>query len=144
VQAYEREQQRRATEVTYTRGFVRGNPGDGVVIELTVRRVLRWALICQDADGHAVICRKKTYKTDDATVAVGDVVRVSAKLGETSTYNGVDQSFLTAPAIYRLTDTMPASVTKRAREQAQREGADVPAWAVQAPQAKRSRKGAAS
>jgi hypothetical protein len=136
VQAYEREQARRVADGAWTNGYA-GKPDDKVVLDLVVRRSLGWALACADTKGRQVIVKQRLYKTDGERVEVGDSIRVSAIVNRCSIFRDVDQTLLKTAAVYRPTETLPGPVQKRAREQAEREGTETPAWAVAASKASR-------
>jgi hypothetical protein len=128
VSAFARELARRQQDAQWTDGWFPGQVGDAVVIEVTVRRVLSFAIACADSEGHQILVRKHRFQ-DDTAIITGDTVRVSGSIGGLNTYRGTKQTFISRPTVYKTTDELSATIAKKARAMFERLGLEVPEWA---------------
>lgn len=128
VTAYARELERRQRDAAWTNEWVPGKIDDAVVLSLTVRRSLGWALACADSAGRQVLVRKQQY-SDGARVQIGDMIRVSGSIGGLNEYRGTKQTFISRPTVFRLHDELSSPIRKKARAMFERNGEPVPSWA---------------
>jgi hypothetical protein len=123
---------------SWSASYVPGEAGDQVVLSLTVIRLVTWALVCSDASNRQILVKSHYYRKTDDRIVAGDQILVSGRIRKFGQWNGVWQTIIGRPSVYRAEEDASPALRKKAREMYDRLGEPTPEWAQKKSRRKKS------